>query len=179
MACCRITPEFCCERIITTRQRAQRASAIRQSARQQQRSLCGAEALVPREIQERFGLSVAFLRLRWRHPGRNTRPGGDGLPDLLWRAGDLEFHREGTAPVCFFFHGHDGRLPGCGISDNGSLQKCCHGTVAWLRLCVEKVVHHWDDDGHALHQCHVSGVGQDGQSRCGARLHVAVDLATL
>lgn len=54
-----------------------------------------------------------------------------------------------------------------------------HGTVAWLRLCVEKVVHHRDDDGHALHQCHVGGVGQDGQSRCGARLHVAVDLATL
>ena len=55
----------------------------------------------------------------------------------------------------------------------------CHGTVAWLRLCVEKVVHHRDDDGYALHQCHVGGVGQDGQSRCGARLHVAVDLATL
>ncbi len=55
----------------------------------------------------------------------------------------------------------------------------CHGTVAWLRLGVEKVVHHRDDDGHALHQCHVGGVGQDGQSRCGARLHVAVDLATL
>ena len=48
-----------------------------------------------------------------------------------------------------------------------------------LRLGVEKVVHHWDDDGYALHQCHVGGVGQDGQSRCGARLHVAVDLATL
>lgn len=56
---------------------------------------------------------------------------------------------------------------------------CMIGTVAWLRLCVEKVVHHWDDDGHALHQYHVSGIGQDGQSRCGARLHVTVNLATL
>ena len=37
----------------------------------------------------------------------------------------------------------------------------------------------WDDDGYTLHQCHVGGVGQDGQSRRGARLHVAVDLATL
>ena len=51
--------------------------------------------------------------------------------------------------------------------------------VLRLRLGVEKVVHHWDDDGHALHQCHVGGVGQDGQSRRGARLQVAVDLATL
>ena len=33
-----------------------------------------------------------------------------------------------------------------------------------LRLGVEEVIHHWDDDGHALHQRHVSGVGQDGQS---------------
>src|SRR5438105_1084701 len=48
-----------------------------------------------------------------------------------------------------------------------------------LRLCVEKVVHHRDDDGHALHQRDVGGVGQDGQSRCGARLQVAVDLAAL
>src|SRR6266404_546745 len=48
-----------------------------------------------------------------------------------------------------------------------------------LRLGVEKVVHHRDDDGHALHQRDVGGVGQDGQARGGARLHVAVDLAAL
>ena len=48
-----------------------------------------------------------------------------------------------------------------------------------LQLGVEKVVHHRDYDGHALHQRYVGGVGQDGQSRCGAWLHVAVDLAAL
>jgi hypothetical protein len=35
-----------------------------------------------------------------------------------------------------------------------------------LRLCIEKVVHHRDDDGHALHQRDVCCVGQYGQSRC-------------
>ena len=35
-----------------------------------------------------------------------------------------------------------------------------------LRFCIEKVVHHRDDDGHAIHQRDVCRVGQDGQSRC-------------
>jgi hypothetical protein len=34
-----------------------------------------------------------------------------------------------------------------------------------LRLRIEKVVHHRDDDGHALHQRDVCRVGQYGQSR--------------
>src|SRR5258708_8483234 len=55
----------------------------------------------------------------------------------------------------------------------------CRALGFALRLGVEKVVHHRDDDGHALHQRDVGGVGQDGQARCGARLHVAVDLAAL
>src|SRR5262245_204462 len=33
--------------------------------------------------------------------------------------------------------------------------------VSSLRLGVEKVVHHRDDDGHTLHQRDVGGVGQD------------------
>jgi YCII-related domain len=34
-----------------------------------------------------------------------------------------------------------------------------------LRLCIEKVVHHRDDDVHALHQGDVCRLGQYGQSR--------------
>jgi hypothetical protein len=34
-----------------------------------------------------------------------------------------------------------------------------------LRFRIEKVVHHRDDDGHALHQRDVCRVGQYGQSR--------------
>jgi hypothetical protein len=49
------------------------------------------------------GFPVAFLELRRHHPGRNTRPGGDSLPDFLRRARDLEFYLEGTAPVGPFF----------------------------------------------------------------------------
>src|SRR6266702_4464753 len=60
---------------------------------------------------------------------------------------------------------------------------CCAkdscSTSRSLRLSIKKVVHHRDDDGNALHQRDVGGVGQDGQSRCGAWLHVAVDLAAL
>src|SRR5580704_2618004 len=48
-----------------------------------------------------------------------------------------------------------------------------------LRLRIEKVVHHRDDDGHAKHQRDVCRVGQNGQSRFGARPHVAVNLAAL
>src|SRR5687768_15126554 len=44
------------------------------------------------------------------------------------------------------------------------------------RLGIEKVVHHRDDDGDALHQRDVCRVGQDGQSRCGARPQVAENL---
>jgi hypothetical protein len=39
------------------------------------------------------------------------------------------------------------------------------GLFLLLRLCIEKVVHHRDDDGHALHQRDVCCVGQYGQSR--------------
>src|SRR5215468_793960 len=48
-----------------------------------------------------------------------------------------------------------------------------------LRLGIEKVVHHRDDDGHARHQRDVSCVGQDGESGRRSRLQVAVDLAAL
>jgi hypothetical protein len=45
---------------------------------------------------------------------------------------------------------------GCRVS-------CTTGLLLLLwRLGVEKVVHHRDDDGHALHQRDVGGVGQDG-----------------
>ena len=37
-------------------------------------------------------------------------------------------------------------------------------SLLFLRLCIEKVVHHRDDDVHALHQRDVRRVGQDGQS---------------
>ena len=33
-------------------------------------------------------------------------------------------------------------------------------------FCIEKVVHHRDDDGHALHEGDVCCIGQNGQSRC-------------
>ena len=35
-----------------------------------------------------------------------------------------------------------------------------------LRFCIEEVVHHRDDDGHALHEGAVCCIGQNGQSRC-------------
>src|SRR5271156_4950920 len=63
------------------------------------------------EVQlHRNGLSVALLELGRHEPGRNTRPGGDGLPDFLRRAGDLDFDLDGTASGGFFLHAHDGSL---------------------------------------------------------------------
>src|SRR5262245_26145268 len=56
------------------------------------------------------GLPVALLDLGRHEPGRNTGPGGDGLPDFLRRAGDLEFDLDGTASVGFLLHAHDGSL---------------------------------------------------------------------
>lgn len=38
------------------------------------------------------------------------------------------------------------------------------GLLLPLRLCIEKVVHHWDDDRRVLHERDVGRVGQDGQS---------------
>src|SRR5262249_60736155 len=66
----------------------------------------------------------------------------------------------------------------CGAYAADAWVSCITGLLLLLwRLGVEKVVHHRDNDGHALHQRNVRGVGQDGQSRCGARLDVPVDLA--
>src|SRR5262249_49590569 len=54
------------------------------------------------------GLTVALLELRRHEPGRNARSGGDGLPNFLRRAGDLDFNLDGTASRGFFLHAHDG-----------------------------------------------------------------------
>src|SRR5262245_49072806 len=54
------------------------------------------------------GLAVLFHDLGRHEPGRNTRPGGDGLPDFLRCAGDLDFDLDGTASAAFFLHAHDG-----------------------------------------------------------------------
>ena len=60
------------------------------------------------------GFPSLLLELSRHEPGRNTRPGGDGLPDFLRRAGDLEFDLDGTASGGFFLHAHD-RLLGLGF----------------------------------------------------------------
>src|SRR5271165_547892 len=58
----------------------------------------------------RDGLPVTLLELSRHEPGRDTRPGCDGLPDFLRRAGDLEFDLDRTASGRFFLHAHDGSL---------------------------------------------------------------------
>jgi hypothetical protein len=47
----------------------------------------------------------------------NPRPGGDGLLDFLWRAGNLDFEVGGAAAGRFFLHTHDGsrRLDTCDV----------------------------------------------------------------
>src|SRR5208283_303130 len=55
-------------------------------------------------------LPVALLELGRHEPGRNTRPRGDGLPDFLRRAGDLDFDLDGMASRGFFLYAHDGSL---------------------------------------------------------------------
>src|SRR5437867_4306654 len=60
--------------------------------------------------RHRHGRRVALLELRRHEPGRNPRPGGDGLPDFLRRAGDLDFDLDRTASGGFFLHAHDGSL---------------------------------------------------------------------
>jgi hypothetical protein len=50
---------------------------------------------------------VALFELSRHVPRRNTRPGGDSLPDFLRRAGDLDFDLDETASRCFFLHAHD------------------------------------------------------------------------
>src|SRR5262249_43940205 len=54
----------------------------------------------------RDALPVALLDLSRTEPRRNPRPGGDGLPDFLRRAGDLDFDLDGTASGGFFLHAH-------------------------------------------------------------------------
>src|SRR6185503_17822125 len=53
------------------------------------------------------GLPVAVLELSRHEPGRNTRPGGDRLPDFLRCARHLEFDLNRTAAVGFLLHAHD------------------------------------------------------------------------
>src|SRR5437660_1440976 len=101
----------------------------------------------------------------------------------LGAARDLDFNLDGTASRGFFLHAHDGSL-NAEVLAAGPFKSVARQGYALefrfaLRLGVEKVVHHRDDDGNALHQRDVGGVGQDGQSRRGAWLHVAVDLAAL
>src|SRR5262249_28124202 len=66
----------------------------------------------------RNGLSVTFLELGRHEPGRNPRPGGNGLPDFLRRAGDLDLDLDRTASRGFFLHAHDGSL-GSGFCGRG------------------------------------------------------------
>src|SRR5204862_2804061 len=70
--------------------------------------------------------SVALLELRRHEPGRNTRPSGDGAPDFLRRAGDLDFDLDGTAPGGFFLHAHDGSLESdfCGRGYATTTRRC-------------------------------------------------------
>src|SRR4029077_6405546 len=53
------------------------------------------------------GLPALLLDLGRHEPGRNTGPGGDGLPDFLRRAGDFELGLQGTATGSLFLHAHD------------------------------------------------------------------------
>ena len=63
------------------------------------------------EVQlHRDRLPVALLELNRHKPGRNSRPGRDGLPDFFRRAGNLDFDLDGTAAGGFFLHAHDGSL---------------------------------------------------------------------
>ncbi len=79
------------------------------------------------EVQRhRDGLPVALLERRRHEPGRNTRPGGDGLPDFLRRAGDLDFDLDGTASGGVFLHAHDGSLGSdvCGRGCATTTRRC-------------------------------------------------------
>src|SRR5438067_122300 len=79
------------------------------------------------EVQRhRNGLAVALLELSRHEPGRNTRPGGDGLPDFLRRAGDLDFDLDRTASGGFFLHAHDGSLRSdfCGSGCATTTRRC-------------------------------------------------------
>src|SRR5580704_2395133 len=63
------------------------------------------------EVQLHFnGLAVAPFEFSRHEPGRNARPGRDGLPDFFRRAGDFHFDLDGTASGSFFLHAHDGSL---------------------------------------------------------------------
>ena len=63
----------------------------------------------------------------------------------------------------FFLHTYDGSsvpVAGQGLERSRLVPARWLGLFRLLRLGVEKVVHHRDDDGHALHQRDVGGVGQ-------------------
>src|SRR4030095_2037116 len=59
-------------------------------------------------------------------PGRNSGPGGDGLPDFLRRAGDFELDLHRTATVGFLLHAHDGSLGWdfCGKGCDTTTSRC-------------------------------------------------------
>src|SRR6202040_271760 len=79
------------------------------------------------EVQRhRNGLPVELLELSRHEPGRDTRPGGDGLPDFLRRAWDLDFDLDGTASGGFFLHAHDGSLGSdfCGRGCATTTRRC-------------------------------------------------------
>src|SRR4029077_6186750 len=74
----------------------------------------------------RDGLPALLFDLGRYEPGRDPRPGGDGLPDFLRRAGDLEFDLEGSASGGFLFHAHDGSLSSefCGSGWATTIKRC-------------------------------------------------------
>src|SRR6266571_625390 len=77
--------------------------------------------------RHRDGLSVALFELCRHEPGRDTRPGGDGLPDFLRRAGDLDFDLDRTASGGLFRHTHD---------DSLGLDVCGTGWATTTRRCT-------------------------------------------
>src|SRR5271155_3003463 len=80
------------------------------------------------EVQlHRDGLPISLLKLSRHEPGRNTRPGGDGLPDFLRRAGDLDFDLHRTASGGFFLHAHD---------DSLRSDFCVRGCATTIRRCA-------------------------------------------
>src|SRR4029078_9774878 len=75
------------------------------------------------------GLSVLLFELGRHEPGRNARPGGDGLPDFLRCAGDFEFDLEGTATVGFLLHAHCS----CSLGSDFWGRGCAMTTRRWAR----------------------------------------------
>src|SRR5258706_1966394 len=103
---------------------ALRGKRPRRIPRRQRRTRLHARA----ELQlHRNRLPALLLHLARYEPGRNPRPGGDGAPDFLRRAGDFEFDLDGTASGGFLLHTHDGSLgSGC----------CGRGWATTIRRCA-------------------------------------------